>query len=528
MYRFGRDHSPGPGQWNRPDGRRGYRPPGVREETVGHVRTVGLTRFAWPRGAVIDHTGRLIAHALVNHWVSPSPDHIRAVIPGWVSDQWTGIGLHPDHLEAAFRTAAEDASGGLIKSAIKTLSDPLLPRGWLARLPDPDRVSVVVDQIRKRIGRPGTTSAAQTQTDVELALAMAADRAADRAAADASQLFLELFEQPEFRPAGTEESLRQFLIMLEQTSAIFEQRVISLEQSSGSAYDLLVGYVHYQKGMRKPSAVEFSDALRRYPDAQYQAVYARALVHVYQRVKARLIGLLNEIETCRHRVEGLLPTLAPATATGPHTPTARELFPVGCSSVAEAAQMFLGVLTDDDLMALDRRVQDALMADHDGLYLACMNATDGMAGILTLVRTETRAYLDERLGDVDLAGMFWQRYGTSDEVGRELYRAYTEAEPGLIGSGPWTRSELGVFAGPSGDGGDPVRELAAGVLPQTILADEVRDEVVLYREYPAVPLSALSQFGSAWENAYKAAFEIQQTSAHTRHDVGRWVDVDSV
>ena len=501
--------------------------PAARAE-VGHVRTAGAARFTWPRGAVVAQTGQLIAHALVNHWAAPSPDHIRAVIPERVNAQWFGTGLDPDDLGATLRAAAEEAVGGRIDVALANLTEPLAPRGWLGRLPDPDRVSAGVDQIRRLIGRPGGKTAAQTQTPVELALAAAADRAADRAAAEATQLFLELFEQPEFRPAGTEEAVRQFLVKLEQASATFERQVVDLEHAGGAAYDLLVGYVHYQKGMRKPSAGEFAEALRRYPEDQHRAVYARARVHVYQRVKAAMVGLLHEVETCRHRVEGLLPTLAPSAPAGAHAPAARDLFPVGCSSVPEAAQMFLGVLTDDDLMALDRRVQHALVADYDGLFHACLNATDGMAGVLALVQAETRAYLDDRLGDVDLAGMFWQRYGTPDAVGRELSRAYTEAAPDLIGPGPWSRAEVGVFAGPTGDGGDPVREVAAGVLPPTILADEVRDEVVLYREYPAVPMSALAQFGPAWEAAYKAAFEIQQTSAHTRLDVTHWVDVDSV
>lgn len=498
-------------------------------EQLGSVRSAGLTRFSWPRGEVIARTGRLVAHSLVNHWVSPGADHVRSIIPQWVGERWSAIVLDPHRLEQRFRDVIEAAAGCRIEDAVLGLTEPLVPKGWLSRLPDPERVSVAIDQIRRIIGRPGgKASLARVQTEVELALAATADHAADVAAGDAAHSFMELFELPEFRPAGTEEALRQFLGMLDETSAIFEQRAADLEHAGGTAYDLLVGYVHYQRGMRKPSATEFTDALRCYPDAQHQAIIARSLVHVYQRVRAALVGLLNEVETCRHRVEGLLPFLAPDPNVGVHLPTQRDLYPVGCNSVSESSKRFVDVLSDDDLIDLDRRVQEALVARQGGLFHTCLNATDGLASLLELVQEETRTYLDERLGEVDLAGMFWQRYGTPDAIVRELHRAYEEAEPALVGPGPWAKEEIAVFAGPAGLGGNPIRELAASVLPATMLADETHDEVVIVREYPAVPLSALSQLGPTWAAAYQSAYDIQQTTAHSRLDVTRWIDVDSV
>ncbi|MCZ2343504.1 MAG: tubulin-like doman-containing protein, partial [Bacteroidales bacterium] len=498
------------------------------DSNLSNVRTLGVIRFGWPRGEVIARTQRVLAHSLVDHWVSPSPDHIRSMIPNWIGERWSAMGLDPGHLEAQFRQVIQNTAQCHVESTITAMTNPLLPKGWLNRLPEPDRVSVVVDQLRRLIGRPSSASSPQHQTEVESALAHFADRLADVAATDARQLFSELFELPDFRPAGTEEAIRQFLAVLDQTSGIFSKQAVTLELASGSAFDLLVGYAHFQRGMRKPSAAEFTDALRRYPETQYQAVIARAQVHVFQYVRSRLIDLLSNVETCRHRVEGLLPLLTAEATVGHHLATQRDLFLLECSSVSESTKRFLEVLNDDDLMALDRRVQVTLQERHGGLLPACMNATDGLADILTIIQETTRAYLDERLGEVDLAGMFWQRYGTPDAIGREMARAFEEAQPALIGPGPWTKNEIAVFVGPTGLGGDPIREVAVAVLPPTILAEETRDEVLLLREYPAVPLAALPQFGPVWAAAYRAAYEIQQTTAHTRVDITRWVDVDSV
>ena len=52
------------------------------------------------------------------------------------------------------------------------------------------------------------------------------------------------------------------------------------------------------------------------------------------------------------------------------------------------------------------------------------------------------------------------------------------------------------------------------------------DEVVIYREWPAVPLAALDQLGPAWEAAYRAAPDQTQTTPHTRTDITRWLTVD--
>ena len=501
-------------------------PPGSSPQP-GLVRSLGLIRFAWPRGEVISRTAQLLAHALVHHWVTPNADDGRTRIPDWVQRHWETLGLDSTKLQQEFQQLLDQSLGGRIEEWIPPLIEPLIPKGWLGRLPEPERVSVVVDQIRRLIGRPGSGPHI-IPTETERALAAAAERRAELALADTQQLFLDLVEQAEFRPAGAEEALRQFLGLLETYRLREKARVEELDQSSGRSYDLLVGYIHYQRGMRKPAIAEFTEAIRQYPEAQLQCILSRALSHVYQRLLDVLSGLLNDLTTCRHRVQGLLPLLSQNSSTSSYLPNQRDLLPVGCSSVAEAARRFLDVLNDDDLLALDRAVQGSLIQQSGGLYQACLNSSDGLAGLLRLIQEDTRVYLNERLGVVDLTGMFWQRFGTSDEVGRTLLRAFEEAEPSLIGPGPWRRDEIAIFASPGVQMDAPIRETAAAVLPATVLTAESPDEVVILRDYPTIPLAAMPQLGPTWAAAYRATFERQQATAHCRTDINRWIDVDSV
>jgi len=117
-----------------------------------------------------------------------------------------------------------------------------------------------------------------------------------------------------------------------------------------------------------------------------------------------------------------------------------------------------------------------------------------------------------------------RRYGDQQAVADRLLLVFGEAAPSLVGVGPWSRAEVAVAAGPPG----PISEMAAGALPEGTATAEVRDEVILYREYPAVPLSAVPQLGPAWAAAYRDAPDTQQATPHARTDVTRWTDVDSV
>ena len=73
----------------------------------------------------------------------------------------------------------------------------------------------------------------------------------------------------------------------------------------------------------------------------------------------------------------------------------------------------------------------------------------------------------------------------------------------------------------------PVRELLVRAIPVGGLAiAESRDDVTIYREYPAVPLSAVPHLGPAGALAYQNLPEVNQCSLHSRLDVTAWADVD--
>jgi hypothetical protein len=202
--------------------------------------------------------------------------------------------------------------------------------------------------------------------------------------------------------------------------------------------------------------------------------------------------------------------------------------PPGCSTIGEAVDRFLKVLTDADLNEIDRRVQSVLEPEAGGLLHVCLNSADGVEGVVNVVFEETRAHLDTRLGEVGLAAMFAERFRTPQQAERAIEQAYQEAEPAWVGNGPWVSAEVAVLACPGGASGEALREVARRAIPIAGLpVTDSRDDLTVYREWPSVPLAALPHLGPAAAAAYDTLPESTQCSAHARLDVTRWTNVDA-
>ena len=484
----------------------------------------GQAGYEWPRAEVVGCAAGVVAGSLLKAWVTPNLTRTREVVPGWAAGRWSQLGLDPDILLGHFQRAAERALGGKIEEQISLRTEPLVPRGWLARLPEPDKVVVTVDQLSRMFGPPAS-AATRPPTPVEVALDRAAGETAEGFLLDLRTLGQGLVENPQFRFAGAEEVLRQFLATTDRLTERYTQQAADQDAKAQAGYEILVQYTHFQKGARKPTTTEFADALRQFPRARVQAVTFRQLVAVYQVVRDALARQLKDATACRQRLAAVVP---PDQDRGEALPGSHRLMPAGCPTVADAAQRYLGVLGDPDLDEIDRRVQAALEPALGGLYQACLNSAAGAETVVAAVREETRAYLDARLGEVDLAAMFADRFRTPQQAEQAIGQAFQEADPGWAGSGPWAAAEVVVLAAPPGPTGEPVREIARRAIPVAGLpTTDGRDGLTVYREWPAVPLAAVPQLGPAAAAAYEALPEANQCSAHARLDVTRWVTADA-
>jgi serine/threonine protein kinase len=488
------------------------------------VGAFGLAAFDWPRAEVVGRTAAGLARKVLTAWLVPNVKRAREIIPTWAAAQWAQLGLDPDTVLARLQEAAEEATGTRTEDVITLTTEPLVPKGWLARLPDPDRVALAADGLVKLFGPPAG-SARRAPTAAEEAVAAAATTAGGEFAHHLRTIAAALVEDPQFRLAGAEEATRQFLATTDRLIDKYLTEAQAADLKATAGYECLVQYTHFQKGMRKPAATELADALRQFPRARYQAVLYRALVKVYQTVRDPLAAQLTDVVACKDRLVEVAGPAEPPPAD--FIPGPRRLMPPGCLGVEDAVARFEGVITDADLAEIDARVQAAVEPEYGGLFQACFHSAVGAEGVVAAVREEARSYLDARLGEVDMGAMFAERFRSRQQAEAAVGHAFAEAEPDWVGGGPWAAAEVTVLAAPGGAAGAPVRELAARVIPVAGLpTTDSRDDVTLYREYPAVPLSAVPHLGPAGATAYQNLPETNQCSLHSRLDITQWADVD--
>ena len=467
-----------------------------------------------------------MARTVLKRWAAPDPKRFREVMPGLAASRWAQLGFDPDAVLGHLARAADLAAGGRVDELIGAVAEPLVPRGWLARLPEPTQVALALDTLNRLIGPPAS-SLKRPPTPVEEAVARAASDTATKFVLDLHHLLPVLVDDPQFRFAGTEELYRQFLANTDRLIERFLQSAVELDAKAVAGFECLTHYAHYQKGMRKPTAAELSDAVRLYPRARFQALTFRQLVATYNAVREALGGQLADVAAARQRLAAV------ATAAPPDEPpdppvSLRRLMPPGCATVGEAVDRFLKVLTDADMTEIDHRVVSVLEPEAGGLLHVCLNSAAGVAGVVDIVFEETRAHLDARLGEVGLATMFAERFRTPQQAERAIEQAYQEAEPAWVGNGPWAGSGVAVLSCPGGPAGETLRELARRAIPIAGLpVTASRDDLTVYREWPEVPLSVLPHLGPAAAAAYDTLPETMSCSPHAQLDVTQWLDVDA-
>jgi hypothetical protein len=487
------------------------------------VRTFGRALYSWPRGAIVDRTARVLTGVLLTHWVSPDITRARHLIPPWVSKKMAEAGLSKDAVQGALHKAAAGVFNEPLPTVIARIVDPATPKGWMARTPDVNKVIAVLDQLGKAIGHP---TGQRLPNALEDALRLAAADIVGNGGTVLTTAIQEMIDDPHFRTASAEEALQQILSYLHVCRLECEAEADRAEKTARVGYDPLMAYVHPQSNGKKPSAAEIGDALRTFPGAQFQAAVARRSAKLFEHMKAAFADLRAQIAACRQRLE-VVQKLIVADLEQPAPPVdASRLMPPGCGTIEDAAQRYLAVLTDDDLQEVERLVQVGIEEAFGGLYQASMNSTVTPEAILAVVRSRARFHLNARLGEVDLAGMFTTKCGGRPQAAHVLANAYGMAKPALVGNGPWVNHAITVLGTPAGPGGEQLRQMADQGFPaddKTVFA-ATPDEVTIYREYPFVQLSALPQFGPAWESAYLSP---PDGSPHARLDVTQWIGVDA-
>src|SRR5262245_35865580 len=113
------------------------------------VATFGVATFDWPRSEVVGRTALAVGRSVLMRWAIPDPKRYHAVMPGVAASRWAQLGFDPDTLLGHMHRAADLAAGGKMDDVLGLVTEPLVPRGWLARLPEPTQVGLALDTLNR-------------------------------------------------------------------------------------------------------------------------------------------------------------------------------------------------------------------------------------------------------------------------------------------------------------------------------------------------------------------------------------------
>jgi eukaryotic-like serine/threonine-protein kinase len=490
------------------------------------VRSFGCTEYSWPRCAIIERTTRVLSGVLITHWVSPDISRARHRIPVWVSEKMREYSLDVDSVNQNLIRAASTLFNDTITIYIARLIEPVTPKGWMSRNPDANKLLLILDTFGKTIGYPSNS---KQSTALEEIFRTTTSDIASVGLVKMTRAIHSMFDDPDFRIASAEEAIQQVLNFLHASRIESETEAERCEKIARLGYDTIMAYIHPNTGSKRIPSHELMECLRTYPIAQYQSHIARSSGKLFEYLKSNLAELRNSVSATRHRMVEIQALCVAELEKPDPVLDANQLMPTGCSTIEQAAQRFLAVLNDDDLLEVERQVQYGIEERFGGLYQAAVNSTLDGQSILDVIRVQARKYLNARLGAVDFVTMFYNKYGDAKHIRRVISESFRSTSPSLTGSGPWTNHAFSIIGCPAPSESDDLKEIVSNLisLEHNSACINMPDSLTIYREVPHVPLNVLPQLGPAWESAYQMMTDSNQGVLHSRNDIPHWIGVDA-
>jgi hypothetical protein len=253
---------------------------------------------------------------------------------------------------------------------------------------------------------------------------------------------------------------------------------------------------------------------------------------VYQGLLGSFPRRHEEIAYCRSRLQelqrGLQDPPAPA-ARPPARVAGRLLLPAGSRTLDEATDHLFQAVTAEQVRDLDLLIQAVLQHQLRGLAHVCLASLNLLPDLEALLQQQAEAFVEARLGGVHVVDVYLGQFGSAERAGRDLAAVYAEAAPQLVPSQRDDPDEVRVLAAPADAAGERFRALVAQALPEVTWGQAVTsDDLVFYREQPAVLFAELPQLGPVALEAYEQIMATEQYNPHARMDISTWQPLPSV
>ena len=480
--------------------------------------------FVWPKQAILSHAVRWLGESVVTRWLKTDAENIIQPVQDWLKERWQAEELGPEVIEAQLHKSSEKLVGKSLNEHFSTVTRPLMPRGWFAKDPDQTSLWQTVSGLLQLVGMPEERAIQRQVGKLESHLNEAADAIARELAPKLTRLPRMLLEHPDYRLSGAEEAIKQMQGMLTEMIERYEPQIAESASKAVESYYVVSSFLAEEdEGRRKPSSSELAANLASFPLHRYQNLINRQIARIYMTLREDLTDVAREVQYCRTRLNDLMSRF---TRMKVETTPVNDslLFPVGCTSIEEAVNALRQAIQPDELRILDKAMQKQIEQSYHALFNVCMSSINMLGNLQGVVEEQTRLFLAKRLGDSSLSDMFLSRFRDNDSATAAIRSIYERAIP-LVKTRP-SNQEICIVAIPNEAGNTSLQPLMRQALTGKMIDfTSSAEEILVYREWPRVPLNQLLQLGSQAKEAYNQMQLAGAGVAHTRNDVN-WFNVE--
>lgn len=541
------------------------------------LQTSACTRIIWPRTRLLRLTAQRCCKLLAERWMNKDARPVRERVKTAVEQHWADLRLASDQMIERLRAACEHKLGQAAETLLAGVIEPIAavivpvspgprtgrnsPAAEEIKLPM-NTVMEVIEGLEHWLGLP---EGCQSITGPKPAGAIeegqfsqhfkeAAVHFSNELEVRLAELVVRLIEQPEYRLAGAEETLRQFSQLVEQALQHQEHLTQELGIRSAALYNQLqtllgqpvpqpttesgwrLGFSRRPAAANQQFAHTLLELLRAYPKYRFQHLLLQHLTDFYVALRGLLSDQLREVDFCRSRLRELAANFAAETGDTaaaekiPAVGSGRALLPDGCKTLTQAAQLLERRISEEEFSQLDGKIQEMIRRQFRALVHVCMASSGVLRNLQPAMQAEAEAFLDARLMAADVIEMYFtqqaQKMAAKDEadmhqaIRADLARLFDTAAPALNAGGSM---ENGFLAAPRSVHEERLRELAQEAFPHSALHNaRSTDEIILYRERLFQALADLKLFSPEVQAVYTELTHVDHLTPHTRLDIVDW------
>jgi hypothetical protein len=172
---------------------------------------------------------------------------------------------------------------------------------------------------------------------------------------------------------------------------------------------------------------------------------------------------------------------------------------------------------------LDVKMQKLIQRQFTALVHVCMTSTNLLRDVEAAMQQEAEAFVDTRLGGMEVAELYLAGHAGDEETLEDLCAIFKEARPAALEMNHSAEQGLNVLAVPPHPSGERLYELAKQALPDiSWIRVDSKDDIVIYREIPRLPLPELAQLGPLAYEAYCHMSQVEYFTPHSRTDITEW------